>query len=213
MRAERGFTLIEILVALAIFGLLGMAAYSGLDATLKTRARLDAETRQWRDVALFWTRLGRDLAAAVDLTARPDGGAVRPGLLGEAVPIGADAGNLELTRLGEGDESGIGAALADDQPREAAFLARRAAPARVGYRLRDGRVEWLRWPSPDNAPRSQPEVHVLLEGIAALDFSYLDTDGSWSARWPMRENQTRPRAVRVELRLENGQRMSRLYAP
>jgi general secretion pathway protein J len=54
---QGGFTLLEVLVAVIIFALLGMAAYSGLDAVLKARARLDDENRQWRAVALFWNRL------------------------------------------------------------------------------------------------------------------------------------------------------------
>jgi general secretion pathway protein J len=75
MNHARGFTLLEVLVAVTIFALLGMAAYSGLDAVLKARARLDDENRQWRSVALFWVRLERDLSAFVERPARLRGSA------------------------------------------------------------------------------------------------------------------------------------------
>jgi len=188
-----GFTLLEVLVAVTIFALLGMAAYSGLDAVLKARARLDDENHQWRAVALFWTRLGRDLSAYVERPARLRGSAPQAAFLGEPMAVGEYAAQLELTRLGAAD--------AGETP-----------PERVAYRLREGKVEWLRWPALDSAPRATPDVAVLLERVAALEFSYRDSAGLWNARWPVSANQGHPTAVKVILQLETGEVLSRWYA-
>ncbi len=188
-----GFTLLEVLVAVAIFALLGMAAYSGLDALLKARARLDDENRQWRAVALFWVRLERDLSAYVERPARLRGGAPQAAFLGEPMALGEFAAQLELTRLGVAD-------------------ARATPPERVAYRLRDGKVEWLRWPALDSGPRAMPDVAVVLERVAALEFSYRDSAGVWNSRWPPAANQARPTAVKVNLKLETGEALTRWYA-
>jgi general secretion pathway protein J len=119
MSHARGFTLLEVLVAVTIFALLGMAAYSGLDAVLKARARLDDENRQWRSVALFWVRLERDLSAFVERPARLRGSAPQAAFLGEPNVSSEYAAQLELTRLGAADAGA-------------------PPPERIAYRLREG---------------------------------------------------------------------------
>ncbi len=191
--AAGGFTLLEVLVAMAIFALLGMAAYAGLDAVLKARARLDDENRQWRAVALFWTRLGRDLGAFVERPARLRGSAPQPAFLGEPNVTGEFSAQLELTRLGAADAGNL-------------------PPERVAYRLRDGKIEWLRWPMVDSGPRATPDVAVLLDHVAALEFSYRDAAGLWNTRWPPNANMRQPGAVKVTLKLESGEVLTRWYA-
>jgi len=191
----RGFTLLEVLIALAIFALLGMAAYAGLDSVLQARARLDAENRQWRAVALLWTRIERDLAAWVERPARVRGGAPQAAFLGEAVVVAEYGAQLELTRLGSGDG-------------EDPF----APPERIAYRLRDGKVEWLRWPALDSAPRARPEIAVLLAEVDRLEFAYRDDNGLWHARWPVEGGSGRPSAVKMTLRLRSGEQITRWHA-
>src|SRR4051812_20313935 len=61
-----GFTLVELLVALAIFALLTAFSYRGLNAMLESREALQKESRKWRDVTLAMGRLERDVAAVLD---------------------------------------------------------------------------------------------------------------------------------------------------
>ena len=60
-RRQRAFTLVELLVALAIFAIMSGAAYRALTSMLDSREALQKESRKWRDVALVVGRLERDL--------------------------------------------------------------------------------------------------------------------------------------------------------
>ena len=56
-RRAGGFTLVELLVSLAIFALLATFAYRGLNTMLDSRAALERESRKWRDVPAGGTSL------------------------------------------------------------------------------------------------------------------------------------------------------------
>jgi general secretion pathway protein J len=83
-------------------------------------------------------------------------------------------------------------------------------PRRVGYRLREGVVEYLLWPPVAASGDAQPSsAHAVLGGVAQLRFTALSQDGSWTPVWP--PGPTPPRAVAVELVLARGERVTRLY--
>lgn len=62
MRAARGFTLVELLVALAVVALIGSLGWRGLDAVLGAQAAVQAESRRWEDVERAMRALVRDPA-------------------------------------------------------------------------------------------------------------------------------------------------------
>lgn len=93
-RAGRGFTLVELLVALAIFSVLGVLSYRALAVIVDSRDRVAVEQRRWQAVTRFVQRLELDLQqVALNL---PD-----------AVTYDASRQTLRLIRLaggGPGDE-------------------------------------------------------------------------------------------------------------
>ena len=54
---RRGFTLVELLVALAIFSVMSVVAYRGLNAVLETREHLMVDNRKWRELAVFFAQM------------------------------------------------------------------------------------------------------------------------------------------------------------
>ena len=84
-----------------------------------------------------------------------------------------------------------------------------APPRRVGYRLRDGTVQYLVWPTP-GAAAPEGAAHPVLAGVADLRFSVLREDGIWMPAWPAGAPAL-PRAVAVDLVLARGERITRLY--
>ena len=189
----RGFTLVELLVALAIFAILSGFAYRSLDAMLKTREALEQESRKWRDVTVFVGRLERDLAAVLDHEATGTSG-TRFAPLSSSLEVTTAREGLAFTRSGAPlNENAL------------------AAPQRIGYRLVDGRVERLAWDGVDAAPRAEPVAVPVLPGAGALTFRFLDARGEWRTSWGLPGSRERvPAAVEVTLQLASGERIVRL---
>ena len=192
--SARAFTLVELLVALAIFAVLAGFAYRGLQAMLDSREALQKETRKWRDVALFVGRIERDLSAV--LATKPTQAAFqrRPAPLTSVVETVTPSDGIALTRSG-------------NTLQENAL----AAPQRIAYRLRDGAVERLTWTSVDYAPREEPAAARVLASVSALGFRYLLESGEWRSAWAVSPGEKPlPAAVEVTLRLASGETIVRL---
>ncbi|MFO1206175.1 MAG: type II secretion system minor pseudopilin GspJ [Burkholderiales bacterium] len=205
-----GFTLVEMLVAIAIFGILAGAGYRVLDSVLATRERVTGEYRRWREVARAMAWIERDFDAVEVRPTRGPSDQKLPPLLGFDASIPSDQPQVSFTRAGSLDASGLV-----------------TPPRRVGYRVRDGVIERLTWVAPDQAARSQPTVAVVLRGVSALSLRYRDGAGTWRERWPASEFEqgadsgalhaaqsgsadVLPTGVEVAIRLASGERVQRL---
>lgn len=197
MKRSRGLTLVELLVAVAIFGILSAFAYRALTVVLESRGRIEQENRKWRGLALFFARLEQDVAAAVPRPVRAPGDVLSPALAGSAAGVRINEGALMLTRT---------ALAADPGAVE--------APRRLGYRLRGTVVEFLTWSVLDQGPRTEPRVVAVLDGVKTMELRYLDPRGQWHLVWPPAQAATAqvalPAAVEVRLELVSGERIARL---
>ena len=193
MSRAKGFTLVELLVALAIFALITGFAYRGLTAMLESRAALEKESRKWRDVAIFVGRIDRDLAASLERTARGASDTILSPL-SSVIESTASPEGLALTRSGS--------------PLQESAL---AAPQRIAYRLHDGAIERLAGAGVDTAPRDEPQPVAVLKGVSALSFRFLDPTGEWRTTWglPLSGETKFPSAVEVTLQLASGERIVR----
>jgi general secretion pathway protein J len=197
MRGARGLTLIELLVAIAIFGVLSAVAYRALTVVLESRDRIEQENRKWREIALFFTRLEQDFAATAPRPVRDADNSLSPALLGNPTPGGASDGAVVLTRTGFAADPG-----AIEPPR------------RIGYRLRGGVIELLTWTGLDRGSRSEPRAIPVLRDVSAMELRYLDGRGQWHLVWPpagMTNPQTEiPAGIEVGVTLASGERITRL---
>jgi general secretion pathway protein J len=192
---QRGFTLLELLAAMAVLAVLGALGFRGLSSVLEAESRLQAETRRWNDLALLFSQLGEDTTMAVERPVRELAGRTSPALSLQA-PTDPTHPYLVLTRLGIGEGS-----------------AAQSAQRRVGYRLREGKLEYLVWPSPDGAPGVRPAAYVALEHVASMHWEALDADGRWVNAWPAgRAANVLPRAISVRLALAGGDEVTRILA-
>ena len=188
----RGFTLLEILIAMAIMATMSVLGYRALEAMTQSETRLAAEAARWRTLDMFFARLEGDLREAVPRSAR-FGESLEPPWLATVEPDG----NAVLFFSRAGPEFNL-------EPG--------SAGQRLGYRLRDGVIEVLYWASYDRARSTQPTVYPLLADVASFRLAYLGKDGVWLSNWPVAGDADLPRGARVELVLANGESIDRWLA-
>ena len=198
MRRARGLTLVELLVAIAIFGVLCGFAYRALTVVLESRGRIEQENRKWREIALFFTRLEQDLAASAPRPVRDANGSLSPALVGNAAPQGAADGadSADANRL-----------------RGRSRCDRTAAPDRLPvawWRRRNALLERAR-----RCTASEPRVVAVLFNVSALDLRYLDRRGQWHVAWPPAGTNNPPTeipaGIEVGVTLLTGERITRLF--
>ena len=93
--ATRGFTLLEVLIAIAIFALLGLGSYRMLHSVLNTDEATRQHELQLREVVRAFAVLEQDVAQVGARPVRDGFAELRPALLGEVEPVA-----MEFTRLG-----------------------------------------------------------------------------------------------------------------
>jgi general secretion pathway protein J len=192
-RRERAFTLVELLVALAIFALVSAFAYRALAVMLDSRESLERDSRRWRDLALFVGRFERDVQAALD----------RPALGPSGTPTGAVTSLLDL-----GGATAKGLALT--RAGATLYANELSAPQRVGYRLVEGRVDRLAWPGLDSGPRDAAAATAVLQDVRALAFRFLDPAFEWRGDWTYPAMPGMPLAVEMTVELASGERIVRV---
>ena len=189
---SRGFTLIEVLLAIAIVGLISALGYRAVAALSESETKLAAEATRWRTLDLFFARLEGDLREAVPRSARLSD-AREPAWLGAADAMG----NATLAFSRAGPEFAL-------DPR--------SAGQRLAYRYRSGAVEILYWASYDRPRNAEPVAYTLLDDVTRFELAYLTREGFWAEAWPRAGDADLPRAVRVRLTLASGEAIERWLA-
>jgi|TARA_R110001592_G_scaffold310481_2_gene585071 general secretion pathway protein J len=98
---ERGFTLLEMLIAMAVFAIMSVVAYGGLRAVLTADQVTQVHAQRLADLQVTLSVLERDLAQVVSIAVRDEYADRLPSL---RLRAGGDAKLLELVRAGAGGD-------------------------------------------------------------------------------------------------------------
>jgi general secretion pathway protein J len=183
MTRPRGFTLVEVLVALAVLAVFATFAWQATASLVDGEARLSAEARRWQRLDAVFARLDADVRAAVP---RP----IRVAQRREPAFVGTpDA--FVFTRAGDAS-------------------AEAAEGVRIAYRQRGDTLEIAYWPRLDRVAGVEPTAYPLASDVARVELRYVDDDGATFERWPPREGVGLPRALAIGVTLGDGLRVDRL---
>ncbi|HQQ64239.1 MAG TPA: type II secretion system protein GspJ [Pseudomonadales bacterium] len=213
----RGFTLIEVLVALTILSLLSLMAFRGLGAVLDARAHVQEETDKWLQVGAFFTRLEQDVRMAAPRSVRSPGGQT-PAWLGNMPLANTPLANTETANTELSNTEPANTEPAGTTPllvfSRFASVEGVDAPRRVGYSLNQQQdIELWLWPGLDVPTGTTAARYPVLHGVKTLEFQYMGSEGLWVNHWPVstRDNAI-PRALRLRMVLTSGEDIIRVLA-
>lgn len=190
---QRGFTLLELIVAVAIFAIMSAMAFGGLTSVLSTAGVSEVQQARLAELQLAMARLERDVEQMIDRRSNGPLGDVQPSLK-------ADANGLEFTRAGR----------ANPLDRD------RSGLLRVALQVDQDGLRRVVWPVVDRpAGAEAPEAELLLSGVQEAQVRLLNGSDSWVSEWPtLRENgettEGLPRAVEIILTLQDWGEVRRL---
>jgi len=187
---EQGFTLVELMVSLMIFGIIAAGGVSLLAFSVRAQASAQARLDGMAEVRRLASALTGDLAQAVPRISRAANGDYVPAFQGTA---GAgDAPFLTLVRSGWSNSGN----------------APRSSLQKVAYRLNGDAIERAAYPAPDGS-EPQPAA-VLITGVGKVSLRYR-IDNDWQADWAPTRVDALPRAVELVIVPKNGPEIRQLF--
>jgi len=196
MRRQRAFTLIEVLVALAIFGVLSAMAYMTLGQTLSNSDMLTERMDRLQAIQRTVNYISNELLQAAPRSIRADLGQTQPALRSSFASDFA----LELTHNGWPNSAGVP----------------RSTQQRTAYRIEDNELVRYHWNVLDRTVNNIPVATILLDDLESLTFRFLLDNGDWIDQWPpvaagaASDSTLLPRAVELTLILPDEGEITRI---
>ncbi|MDW3094763.1 MAG: type II secretion system minor pseudopilin GspJ [Gammaproteobacteria bacterium] len=157
-----GFTLIEVVVALAVFGIVGITAFSGLNAILKWQTDLELRSDQIKSIQLTLKYLERDINRSIARPIRDQYGDTQPAFSSDGESI------MSLTYSGWRNPAGL----------------LRSSLQRVAYEVNENQFKRHSWNRLDGAISEDAREVVLLEEVKELEIEFLNQANAWVDQWP-----------------------------
>lgn len=160
----RGFTLVELLVAISVLAIVAVLGWRGLDGIVRARVALTADLEQTRGMQLAFAQMQSDCAHIVNAAD-----------IGGRTALVAEDGSLTLVRT----------VFADDQPSRVQVIAYRLTDGvltrRESAATRDFTVLDAAWQAAAGEADNTPAV-VLQSGVAAMNLRTWATNSNvWLA--------------------------------
>lgn len=193
MTKLKGFTLVELLVALAIFAILSTITASALYNAFQTRSHLAQFTEQLTELQLALSLMTRDLCQTVAYSLPSKGIPLPPSFSGDALRV-------------EFVHGGVINPLAGDK---------RATLARTAFICQENQLIVRQWEHLDALHYNDYQDRVLLQKIKYCRFSFLDQRLALFPEWRQSGESTNivlPKAIQLRLTMAKKGNLSYLFA-
>lgn len=191
---QRGFTLLEVMVALGILAFVVLATHQILDSTTKAKAASDEKIAELNGLQTAFRLMDQDFSQMTKREVRNEAGDVQDKYV--------LAGRYIL------DSQYDGIAFVRDGWVNPINLLPRSELQAVGYRIMDDNLERVYRVYVDQLDNMEPRVQVILKGIEDLKFEFLDDKNEWQEQWDIK---ALPKAVSVTLQQVDAEPIKRLF--
>jgi general secretion pathway protein J len=196
-KSHSGFTLVEILVALAVFAILATLTSSSMYYAFNTRSRITLQADRMVDLQLAITLIQRDTEQAINRAVRGNEMRIFPGFVGQP-------NYMELTRSG----------LSNPNAEE-----KRSTLKRIAILCENNQLIRRSWASVDSVDRNQYEDKVILRDVKQCEFAYLNKNLQVLTEWHSdvvdlglkQASDSLPKAVRMTLTLSDWGEFSQFF--
>lgn len=190
----KGFTLIEVMVAIAVFATLSFSAYQVVNQVQRSNELSLEKSERIKQLQRSLVFLDNDFRQIVARPFRTNGEKVSDKLLSsDEYLLDSESQGILFVRLGW------------KNPQQA-FP--RGEITKVGYRLVENTIERLWWRYPDTPVGQKPVVTPLIDGVDELKFEFYDGT-KWLKIWDVK-NQL-PKATKVILTFKDYGDVERIY--
>ncbi|BBN80244.1 type II secretion system protein GspJ [Pseudoalteromonas sp. A25] len=191
---QRGFTLLEVMVALGILAFVVMSTHQILDSTLKAKEASESTIAELEALQTTFRLMDQDFSQMTKREVRNEAGDVNPTYVLH--------GRYEL----QSQFDGI-AFVRDGWTNPISLLPRSELQA-VGYRVVDDNLERIYRIYVDELDGAEPKAQVVIEDIEELKFEFMDDKQQWQEDW---KKKALPVAVAVTLQVKGAAPIRRLF--
>ncbi len=187
-RYQRGFTLLEILVAAAILAIMAVMAYRGVNEARVTVAGAEQHMERLREVQRAMHLLVNDFRT---LAPRPVRETIGDGYRSALLRDPNESSIVELSRGGWPNGAGTP----------------RGTVQRLRYRIEERKLIREHWNVTDATLANEPVQRELLNEVVRVEIRYMNSGREWVPQWPPSESaadlgfRMRPLAVEITLEL------------
>jgi general secretion pathway protein J len=188
---NRGFTLLEILIALFIFTLISLILAGALRGVINSLTGTENKAERLRKLQIALLVMSRDIEETVNRPIINHEGKKDPAF------VGTEHG-FTFTHTGVANAMSTSA---------------HSTLERAGYAWSDNKLYKITWAVLDQAPKSQPSSRILLSNVLEAHFEYADQKGRFYKEWPLNGegSDPLPRGIRLYLTIAGWGTMTALY--
>ncbi|WP_076920455.1 type II secretion system minor pseudopilin GspJ [Pseudoalteromonas sp. SK18] len=191
---QRGFTLLEVMVALGVLAFVIMATHQILDTTTRAKEASDEKIAELNGLQTAFRLMDQDFSQMTKRQVRNEAGDFQEGYL------------LTGRYILESQLDGI--AFVRDGWMNPINLLPRSELQAVGYRVIDDNLERVYRIYVDQLDNMEPLSQVVLADVEELKFEFLDGNGEWQENWQIK---ALPKAVAVTLKQMDAEPIRRVF--
>ena len=185
----RGFTLIEVMIAVALLAVIATLSFIAIRAAVEAQLAIQQRAERQAELETALALIRNDL---FNLVARPVRDDLQRQLAALALGNARTAYDLEFTRTAVSP-----------------FFAAEVGLQRAAYHLENALLKRISWPVLDRPTGTMVQHTTLLRGVAAFQVQVLDENLQPLQSWPIINNDGQvavdilPRAIKIRIELED----------